>query len=164
MPQLLYKETSDWKRVSFVSELYVYDDGAQSLAPVTQVQAVPFTEDGKIVVYKHIDGYYGLPGGKVEAGENLEAALARELREEMNAELIQVKPVAYIKSFKLSDPDHVSYNLRYAAKVKLSDGQIQDPAGKAIERLTCDAKDVNNLLRWGKRGDILIDLALRAFK
>jgi len=60
-----------------------------SPTPVTEVAAAVLTQpDGRVLLAqrpsgKPYAGYWEFPGGKVEAGESLEAALARELHEEL---------------------------------------------------------------------------------
>ncbi len=61
--------------------------------------------DGKILIARRkpekiLGGFWEFPGGKLEAGEELEAALRRELREELaieiqNVELLHVEPHVY---------------------------------------------------------------------
>jgi ADP-ribose pyrophosphatase YjhB (NUDIX family) len=55
----------------------------------TRVRALLITPDGDLLTIRRVrpgqDPYSVLPGGRVEDGENLEAALARELREEIAA-------------------------------------------------------------------------------
>ncbi len=70
MSRLLFKDNQDWKGTLFTNELYEYDENVKLLMPVTQVQAVCFIKSGEVVLYKYIDGWYGLPGGKVETGES----------------------------------------------------------------------------------------------
>ncbi|MDE0452620.1 MAG: NUDIX domain-containing protein [Gammaproteobacteria bacterium] len=40
-----------------------------------------------------LDGYYSLPGGHVEAGEEIAEAAAREVREEARIEVLEIEPV-----------------------------------------------------------------------
>jgi 8-oxo-dGTP diphosphatase len=55
------------------------------------VTAAVVDRDGRFLVTRrqkgvHLEGYWEFPGGKCDAGESLEACLARELREELAVE------------------------------------------------------------------------------
>lgn len=52
--------------------------------PIATVGALVYRPDGKFLVIRthKWHGAYGLPGGKIDRGESMEAALVRELREE----------------------------------------------------------------------------------
>ena len=59
--------------------------------PIDVVAAVIRREDGRILITQRLPddtlgGYWEFPGGKVDPGEELRAALARELREELGLE------------------------------------------------------------------------------
>ncbi|MDE1850640.1 MAG: NUDIX domain-containing protein, partial [Candidatus Micrarchaeota archaeon] len=54
------------------------------------------SRDGKVLLIKrapekHRGGHWEIPGGKVEKGESLSVALAREVREETNLKLKEVR-------------------------------------------------------------------------
>jgi mutator protein MutT len=56
------------------------------------VCAAIIERDGRFLITKrlkgaHLEGFWEFPGGKCEAGETLAACLARELREELDAEV-----------------------------------------------------------------------------
>ena len=74
------------------------------------VRAVIFDGEGRVFLVKHtyLAGWH-LPGGGVETGETLPAALERELREEGNIELTE-PPVLHAVYFnrRVSRRDHVA--------------------------------------------------------
>jgi len=64
---------------------------AEPNANVIVVLAAVIERDGRFLVTRrlkdtHLSGYWEFPGGKCEAGESLDACLARELREELEVE------------------------------------------------------------------------------
>ena len=68
--------------------------------PITEVVAAVLTQpDGRVLLAqrppgKVFAGYWEFPGGKVESGETLEAALARELHEELG--IVVARPCRWI--------------------------------------------------------------------
>ena len=58
---------------------------------VVKVVAAAIVQDGKVLAtqrgYGEFEGGWEFPGGKVEPGETPEAALVREIREELNARI-----------------------------------------------------------------------------
>ena len=74
------------------------------------VRALVFDGEGRVFLVKHsyVGGWH-LPGGGVETGETLIAALERELREEGNIELVE-QPTLFGVYFnrRISRRDHVA--------------------------------------------------------
>jgi len=65
----------------------------QKQFPLTTVGALVVNPTGQVLIVKTTKwkGSWGVPGGKVEWGETLEAALLREFHEEVGLELTQVR-------------------------------------------------------------------------
>lgn len=154
MKNLLHREKLDWKGTKYDVELYEVDD-VEGLSPITQVQVVPFVDKDQVVIYKHIDGYYGLPGGSIEPGESLEQALRREVKEESACEITDFGLIGFMKNTKKPE-NKVTYQLRYWAQVKLLDEPINDPCGKAVSREVVTLEEAAEKLKWGERGEILL--------
>ena len=162
MKKLLHKQNLDWKGTVHDLELYEADD-ISNLGFTNQAQAVPFVDDDHIVIFKHIDGYYSLPGGTIEEGEKFEETLRREVKEECACAVLDYGLIGYVKGTEVKS-GKIKYQLRYWAKVKLLDEPINDPCGKAIAREVVPINEANKKLNWGERGQVLLDLAERKYK
>ena len=74
----------------------------------------------------HLGGYWEFPGGKVEAGETIEDALEREIKEELNIQIAQYRPLIkithhYKNKSVLLDVWNVSY---YSGVAKGNEDQL----------------------------------------
>ncbi len=78
------------------------------------VRAVVLRGDRLLLVHSSVNGDLMFPGGGVEAGECHGAALARELREECGAELLEVGPLlGETREYRAArEPDYDAYCIR----------------------------------------------------
>ncbi len=159
----LYTEKTEWKGKPFITELYECDD-IKGLKPTTQVSAVCFLDLNTIVFSKKFDGSLTIPGGGVDEGETLEEAVAREMIEEAQLELIELKFIGYEYIINVEEPKKNAYFIRSVAKVKLIDRPIVDPCGKSINRVIIDTLKASEALNWGERGRLLIELGRKNIK
>lgn len=155
----LYEEVVVWQGKEYLTE-YFADPDFNSISPITQVQALATLSSGDFVIYQNKSGQYGLPGGSVEAGENLEQALAREIGEEIACKLVQSQPLLYLK---ITNPPGAefptTYQVRYWAEVETLDQEVSDPAGKSVKRLVVSEKGMHELLGWGRKLELYIQAA-----
>ncbi|MGI2031548.1 NUDIX domain-containing protein [Rhizobium panacihumi] len=89
------------------------------------VRAACFDEEGRVFLVRHtyLPGWY-LPGGGVERGETMRAALVKELREEGNLEILG-NPQLFASYFNrnTSKRDHV---LMYRVNVRQTSARLPD--------------------------------------
>lgn len=75
------------------------NDGAFDEKEIAAV-SVAVTQDGKALLVRRgrppAQGLFAFPGGKVEAGETLEEAAKRELKEETGLDIARVEPIVSI--------------------------------------------------------------------
>jgi len=109
------------------------------------VAAAIFDAAGRVLIAqrpagKHMAGRWEFPGGKVEAGESEEAALGRELEEELGIECLRARPMMRLTH---RYPDRsVELSLwvveRYRGEPTALDGQVL----KWVERDRLHGEDV----------------------
>ena len=83
--------------------------------------------DGRILLLKHVfrpGSGWGLPGGFLEAGEQPEAALRRELEEEVGLELDQVK-LFTVRTFKKPKQLEVVFRCKAVGKAQSQSVEVK---------------------------------------
>ena len=82
--------------------------------------AVVTDDEGRVLLLKHVfrsGSGWGIPGGFMQAGEQPEEALRRELREEVGLEVTQID-LFTSRSFKKPQQVEILFRCRANAKVK----------------------------------------------
>lgn len=89
----------------------LYTKKPKSFAPRFEIVSLFLEHKGKILLlhrhaHKSQGGKWGVPAGKVEAGENLESALKREVFEETGLAIGNSLLPEYFKSVYVVHPEH----------------------------------------------------------
>jgi len=80
------------------------------------VKALITDKQGRLLVTQNKEGYWELPGGGWDAGEDLEVCMLREVREELGVEATKVGQIAFMYRAKRAPGWRV---LRFIAPVEI---------------------------------------------
>jgi ribose 5-phosphate isomerase B len=130
--------------------------------PSPVVAAMIFNGKNELFLIKNVKwgGLYGIPGGHVEKGEKMEEALKREIREETNLEIYDLKlfkvvDAVYPKEFR--GKRHfvfIDYLAKAKGKVKLDPGEASScvwvEPKRALKELKMDEFTRKNVEDWVK--------------
>ena len=107
-----------------------------------------------------------LPGGTVEIyDKTFKDTLIREVNEEADLDLKDIKKVGYIKIIPKENPREIHYALRYVAKVKKIKPQTIDPACNIIpKRKFILPSEFIDYVNWGENGKFQLQKALNVYK
>lgn len=106
---------------------------------------------------------WALPGGHVEPyDKSFEDTLIREVNEEADLDLKDIRRVGYTKSAPRDNPKDITIQLRFVARVKKIRPQTIDPAENEIpERIFISPKEFDKYAKWGYNGEFQLEKALK---
>ena len=135
---------------NILAEMY-YDDGTKDAEFNGGHHAFCFVNDDSIVLtYHERDGHYGIVGGGREKDETPEQTLRREVKEEINADLLSWGRGFAIHSARRDDSKFSEWGFQSWANVRLigESDDIKDPGGDVAKRVVAPIADVPGLLKW----------------
>lgn len=152
-----YETTNTWIRT----------DSLDNLTPVTQVYGICFNDKNEILVCREgKDGPWQIPGGHPENDETIEETLSREMLEEVdvkvkNIKLLGVQKVDFPNNPTKSQGD-IFYQVRCICEVDELLPQTPDPdSGKTWERKFVSAEEVTEYVKWQETGDAMFKDAIQ---
>lgn len=140
---------------------WIETDSVERFKPITQVYGICFNKKGEILICREeTDNKWQLPGGKPEIGESVENTLSRELLEEVD---IKVRNIKVLGVQRVEFPDNpnkqegsVFYQVRCICEVEEILPQSPDPAsGKTWERKFVPADKITEYIKWGEVGEVM---------
>ena len=120
--------------------------------PIVAVGAVILDRDRVLLVQRGqepLKGEWSLPGGAIEIGETLEAALAREVREETSLDVVVGPVVEVLDSIRRDAGGRVEYHyviIDYACRVR---GGTPTAAARGTDAADVRWVPVGELERYG---------------
>jgi len=138
---------------------YEKDDFSQ-MKNVKQCYGVCFNDKKQLLIVKN-KGKWFLPGGTPEKGETFEQTLIREVNEEADVDVKNIKPAGYNKIEEIKDgKKYIFYQLRFVAEISKIKKQTIDPATNTIfERKFINPKDFLAYTLWGRAEEAMIKRA-----
>jgi len=114
------------------------------------VGAMIFDEQGRILLLEHVfrpDSGWGIPGGFISGREQPEAALRRELREEISVELEQVE-LLFVRALGRTKQIEIYFRARVTGVPRPSSFEIKRAEWFTIDNLPAElSKDQQQLIR-----------------
>ncbi len=121
------------------------------------VHAYCFYGDKLVLVYSHAKNHWTPPGGGVEAGESVEAAVSREVKEEANMKVLKQRLIGCQDVTKSTG---IFSQTRSVCIVEPYGPFVCDPDGDITKIAFIDPKDYKHYFNWGEIGDHIMKRAL----
>ncbi|HPO11066.1 MAG TPA: NUDIX hydrolase [bacterium] len=113
-----------------------------------------------VLLARHKNNKYTLPGGHVEKGETLIQTLLREIKEETNKDVYgdKIIPFFYQIAFIKENDKWIECEIqvRYITIVKNNNKFISDPDGDIVENKWIKIDELDKYLNWGHTTEIII--------
>lgn len=149
-----------------VTLTWIRDNDLSEYQPCTQAYGIVFNDQNEILLIQ-VGGKWQIPGGTPEPGETPEQTLRRELLEEADVTVRDVRPlgaqrVDYSNNPNVEEGD-VFYQYRYVCRLDELHESTPDPVtGETYPRKFVPAETVTDYVNWGELGKAMFEDAAKA--
>lgn len=150
------KQTIDWGGKRVVIE-WIKTNSLEGMTPIMQVYGVCFNDKNEILISRKVgDEKWIIPGGHPEGNETIEETLRRELIEEADIKVKNIKVLGAQKIYPEKKPEEYIYQVRCICKLDKLLPQTIDPAENVNwERKFVPANKITEFVKWGVTGDAM---------
>ncbi len=155
-------QTIDWKGDKFVVE-WIKTNSLKGMTPINQVYGVCFNDKDEILIArKEGRGYWIVPGGHPEKNETTEETLEREMIEEADVKIKNIKVLGAQKVYPEGKPKEYFYQVRCICEVDKILPQTPDPDdNKNWERKFVPTDKITKFVKWGVIGNAMFKDAIK---
>ncbi len=159
------KQTYDWNGTKVVVE-WIRTDSLEKITPISQVYGIVFNDKNEILIARKVgDEKWIIPGGHPEGNETVEETLKREMIEEADVEVKNIKLLGGQKVHQEGKPKAYTYQVRCVCEVKELLPQTIDPAENVNwERKFVPAAEITEYVKWGITGDAMFKDAIELWR
>ncbi len=156
--------------MKFPTYTWIPTSNPKKYLPIKQIHGLCLNDKGEVLICREtIKEGWKLPGGRPENGENSIQTLKRELMEEVNIVVDNIKAIGtqrvdFPDNPKKSEGD-LFYQVRYFCKIKdLLPQKIDPDTGILYDRKFIPILELNNYLKWRSVGEAIVDTAIKIEK
>lgn len=157
--------TMNWNGTEIVN-IWMRMDSLEGLIPIRQVYGICFNDKDEILIARRDkNDDWQIPGGHPEKDETIEQTLQREMLEEVDVKVKNIKVLGVQKAYPKEKPNETIYQVRCICEIDELLPQTPDPAnGDTWERKFVSASEITNYVKWNITGDAMFEDAIKLFK
>ena len=137
----------------------------EGITPITQVYGVCFNDKNEILISRKVgDEKWIIPGGHPEGNETIEETLEREMIEEADVKVKNIKLVGAQKVHPKGKPEEYYYQVRCICELEELLPQTIDLAENVNwERKFVPVNKVTEFVQWGNTGNAMFKNAIELY-
>lgn len=145
---------------------WIRANSLEGYSPIKQVSGICFDNNGQILIARsNPKSRWQLPGGHPEKDETVTQTLKRELLEEVDTKVKNIKILGVQKVEVPGQPGKTHYQVRCVCEIEKLLPQTVDPDNNnEWERKLVPAKKVTNYIKWSKLGRTIFSDALKLYQ